>query len=100
MGACPQSLSPCSNSPPQGGRGQGARVKLFVFGLGYSALHLARGYRDRFACIAGTVTSRGKADRLAAEGIDAHVFGADEADAEIGDALRAADALLVCVPPD
>ena len=54
-------------------------MNLFAFGLGYSALHLARSHRDRFAGVAGTVTSRDKAERLAAEGIKACVFAPDGA---------------------
>jgi nucleoside-diphosphate-sugar epimerase len=75
-------------------------VNLFVFGLGYSATHFVRAYQDRFTHIAGTVTSREKANVLAAEGIDAHVFTPDEADLAIERDLSAANALLVSIPPD
>ena len=75
-------------------------MNLFAFGLGYSALHLARSHRDRFARIAGTVTSLGKAERLAAEGIGARVFAPDGADPAIESEIAAADALLVSIAPD
>jgi len=74
-------------------------VNLFVFGLGYSASHFARAYRDRFTRIAGTVTSGEKADALAAEGIEARVFTPNGADPGIEAAIGSADALLVSVPP-
>ena len=75
-------------------------MNLFAFGLGYSALHLARSHRNRFARIAGTVTSRGKAERLAAEGISALVFAPEGADPAIESEIAAADALLVSIAPD
>jgi nucleoside-diphosphate-sugar epimerase len=75
-------------------------VNLFAFGLGYSALHLARSHRDRFAGVAGTVTSRDKAERLAAEGIKACVFAPDGADPAIESEIAAADSLLVSIAPD
>jgi nucleoside-diphosphate-sugar epimerase len=75
-------------------------VNLFVFGLGYSATFFARGYRDRFTRVAGTVTSQDKADALAADGIDARVFAPERVDPAIEADLQAADALLVSIPPD
>jgi nucleoside-diphosphate-sugar epimerase len=75
-------------------------VNLFVFGLGYSAIHFVTAYRDRLAQIAGTVTSQDKADALAADGNDARVFAPERVDPAIETGLQAADALLVSVPPD
>ena len=75
-------------------------MNLFVFGLGYSAIHFARTYRDRFSGLAGTVTSQDKADALALEGIEARVFAPEQVDPAIVDDLQAADALLVSIPPD
>jgi nucleoside-diphosphate-sugar epimerase len=72
----------------------------FVFGLGYSALHFVRRYRDRFGMIAGTATSAEKAAALRAEGIAAFVFDGEAADPQIANALARADVLLVSVPPD
>ena len=71
-------------------------MNLFCFGLGYSALALVRRERDRFAHVAGTVTSGEKARALAAEGVEARVFGEDAA---IVDDLARSDAILVSVPP-
>jgi nucleoside-diphosphate-sugar epimerase len=75
-------------------------MKLFVFGLGYSASHFARVYRDRFARIAATVTSQDKANSLSANGIDARLFSPDYVDPGIERLLRDSDALLISVPPD
>jgi nucleoside-diphosphate-sugar epimerase len=75
-------------------------VNLFVFGLGYSALHCIRAHRDHFTRVAGTVTTREKADALAREGIAAHVFAPEQADAAIEGDVRGADAVLVSIPPD
>jgi nucleoside-diphosphate-sugar epimerase len=75
-------------------------VKLFAFGLGYSALHLARSYRDRFASVAGTVTTPEKARALREQGIKAYLFTPDELDVDVGVALAQADVLLVSIPPE
>jgi nucleoside-diphosphate-sugar epimerase len=75
-------------------------VNVFVFGLGYSAQHFVRAYRDRFTRIAGTVTTQDKADALVAGGIDARVFAPERTDPAIDHALQAANALLVSIPPD
>jgi nucleoside-diphosphate-sugar epimerase len=80
--------------------GERCAVNLFVFGLGYSALHFVRRYRDRFARIGGTVTSPEKAAALAAEGVACRVFAAPGAvDASIAADLAEADALVVSIPP-
>ncbi|HEX8665272.1 MAG TPA: SDR family oxidoreductase [Beijerinckiaceae bacterium] len=75
-------------------------MNLFAFGLGYSAVHLVRQYRDRFEAIAGTATSEDKAAALRAEGIEAFVFDGETVDPRIADALARADTFLVSVPPD
>jgi nucleoside-diphosphate-sugar epimerase len=74
-------------------------VALFVFGLGYSARAFVQREGGRFDRIVGTVTSAAKAEALAAEGIEARVFGSDARDARIADDLRRARALLVSIPP-
>ena len=74
-------------------------VKLFIFGLGYSALYFARTRRALFTEIGGTVRGAAKAAALRAEGIRAHRFDGDFAAPEIAPALQSADALLVSIPP-
>lgn len=48
--------------------------RLFVFGLGYSGLEIAKLAQAAGWQVAGTVTSAGKAAQLTAEGIEAHRF--------------------------
>jgi nucleoside-diphosphate-sugar epimerase len=72
-------------------------MSLFVFGLGYSALHFVR--QDGRAA-AGTVTTSTKAEALRGDGIDCYVFDGQTADPSIKDRLAAADCLLVSIPPD
>lgn len=74
-------------------------MNLFVFGLGYSALHLVRTRRDRFGKVAGTVRSGPKAEALRAEGVEALTFGPEGADPAIPAALARADAVLVSIAP-
>lgn len=71
-------------------------MSLFIFGLGYSALHVVRqGERA-----AGTVTTTEKAEALRREGVDSCVFDGQAADPTIKSRLAAADCLLVSIPPD
>ncbi|CAN5239409.1 SDR family oxidoreductase [soil metagenome] len=48
--------------------------RLFIFGLGYSGLEIAKLAKDAGWSVAGTVTGADKAERLIAEGIETHVF--------------------------
>ena len=73
-------------------------MNLFVFGLGYSASHYARTRGARHE-IAGTVTSREKADALGRNGIRALVFAPDKLDSGIAARIAGADAVLVSIPP-
>ncbi|WP_201832022.1 SDR family oxidoreductase [Microvirga zambiensis] len=74
-------------------------MKLFVFGLGYSARQFIGLYRDRFTRIAGTVRSPEKAEEISATGIDAYRFDATGHDPRILHDLAEADSLLVSIPP-
>ena len=72
-------------------------MKLFVFGLGYSALHFVRQNKDLAA--SGTVRSFESAKALRAQGIEAFVFDGERSEAGLAEALDAADLLLVSAPP-
>jgi nucleoside-diphosphate-sugar epimerase len=48
--------------------------RLFIFGLGYSGLEIAKLARAQGWSVGGTVTTPDKAARLRGEGIDAHPF--------------------------
>ena len=75
-------------------------MKLFVFGLGYTAGAFARANVGAFDSLAGTTRSAEKAADLAREGIRVYVFGPDHVDPAIEAALEASDAVLVSVQPD
>lgn len=71
--------------------------KLFCFGLGFSALALARRARADGWAVAGTCRTEGKRGRLAADGIAAHLF--DDSAPLTVDTLAGATHVLVSVPP-
>jgi nucleoside-diphosphate-sugar epimerase len=71
--------------------------RLFIFGIGFSGLEIARLARAAGWAVAGTVTTRDKIERLAAQGIEAHLFDGTEPLAEA--ALGTATHVLSSVPP-
>lgn len=75
-------------------------TNLFCFGLGFSALTLARDLRADGWAVAGTCRTTGKRAKLRDDGIDAHLF---DGTAPLGgagaQALARADHLLISVPP-
>ncbi len=73
-------------------------MRLFVFGLGYTAQAFIQSRADGWSRVAGTVRQRDKAELLKKEGIAA--FPLEEAPAAaLGDEVRRAEAILVCAPP-
>jgi nucleoside-diphosphate-sugar epimerase len=70
-------------------------VRLFVFGLGYSASHFIARHAARFDAIAGTARAP-----QAGAAVATLAFGPDHSDPAIAAHLAAADVLLVSVPPD
>lgn len=72
---------------------------LFCFGLGYSALALARHLRDQGWRIAGTARNAEKCDELARENFAMHVFDGTTWPDDMQAALEQADAVLVSTPP-
>lgn len=74
-------------------------MKLFVFGLGYSALHFVRTRGARFPLVAGTVRDAAKAADLARQGLTVRIFEGATGDAAVATDLRGVEALLVSVPP-
>jgi nucleoside-diphosphate-sugar epimerase len=71
--------------------------RLFIFGVGFSGLEIAQLARASGWTIAGTVTTPDKAERLAAEGIEAHLFDGTEPLPRA--ALAKATHVLSSVPP-
>lgn len=74
-------------------------IRLFIFGIGYSASAFARLMQSRGAVVGGTVRDRQNAERLRAEGIDAVVFDGTGPGDGIGPALQDATHCLVSIPP-
>jgi nucleoside-diphosphate-sugar epimerase len=80
---------------------QPAPRKLFVFGLGYSALVFARRARAKGWRVAGTTRTPDKARALAdAYGFEMHLFGRGQPLAEPAAVLAGTTHLLGSVPPD
>jgi nucleoside-diphosphate-sugar epimerase len=74
-------------------------IRLFVFGLGYTATALVRVMQDRAVSIAGTVRSETKAAKLAAAGIGAIVFDGASPSPAVARALQSATHVVVSIPP-
>src|SRR5262249_20891923 len=73
---------------------------LFCFGLGYSALALARALQSKGWCVRGTCRSEERRAELAGLGIESWLFDREhplpDAEAVLADATH----LLSAVPPD
>ena len=75
-------------------------MNIFVFGLGYSALHYVRSRRSELKNIAGTVRGDAKRADLCAESIDTFIFSAEARDNGLIERLRASENLIVSIGPD
>ncbi len=75
-------------------------MKLFIFGLGYSAGFVARHALAIGHEVAATVRTRARADALDAMGVRLHVFDGEHHDDAVAGELSTSDAVLVSVPPD
>ncbi len=71
--------------------------RLFIFGVGFSGLEIARLAIAASWTVSGTVTTRDKAERLSAEGIRMHLF--DGSVLPPSQALAEATHVLSSVPP-
>src|SRR5690606_24833393 len=71
-----------------------------AFGLGYTALAFIRSELIAWSRVAGTVRESAKAERLRAQGLQAYPLDGNAEDAAIAAEIRAADAILVSVPPE
>lgn len=71
--------------------------RLFIFGLGYSGLEIARLAKAAGWHVAGTVTGADKAGRLASEGIETHPF--DGTAPLAASALERTSHVLCTIPP-
>ncbi len=74
--------------------------RLFCFGLGYSAMALARQLKADGWTIAGTTRSENKRADLKAEGIDTYLFSREQPLSEPAKALGDATHILTSIAPD
>ena len=74
--------------------------RLFCFGLGYTALALARRLIAEGWSVAGTTRATDKRARLAAEGLQVHLFDRDRPLRDPAAALAATTHLLTSIGPD
>ncbi|MDH3658591.1 MAG: SDR family oxidoreductase, partial [Alphaproteobacteria bacterium] len=74
--------------------------RLFCFGLGYSALALARDLMAEGWSVAGTTRNEEKRAAFAAEGIDAYLFSREQPLDNTAAALADATHLLTSIAPD
>ncbi|TFV40932.1 SDR family oxidoreductase [Bradyrhizobium frederickii] len=72
-------------------------MRLFILGLGYSALHFVRKHGGGFSHLAGTVRDPAQRNDLA--GIELHAFCGSLPSRETVEQVRDADVLLVSIPP-
>lgn len=70
-------------------------MRLFIFGLGYSARHFVRKFGGVFSHIAATVREPAKQDDSA--GVELHAFPGNNR--ELAERLHKSDVLLVSIPP-
>lgn len=74
--------------------------RIFVFGLGYSALRLANELSEAGWPVSGTCRSPEKAAELMGRGIDAAVFDRDRPLADCATVLSQTTHVLISAPPD
>lgn len=72
-------------------------MRLFILGLGYSALHFVRKHGGGFSHLAGTVRDPAQRNDLA--GIEVHAFCGNPPSRETVEQVRDADVLLVSIAP-
>jgi hypothetical protein len=76
------------------------RVNLFVFGIGFSGIEIAKAALTRGAAVAGTTRSEAKAARLAELGIEPFLFDVSLPGGTLLKRLKTASHLLVSIGPD
>ncbi|MEW6643344.1 MAG: SDR family oxidoreductase [Pseudomonadota bacterium] len=75
-------------------------MRIFIFGLGYSATVIAQRLLIAGAGVAGTVRTPEKAEQLSDSGLTVRLFAGATHDTAIAEDLAGSDAVLVSVPPD
>src|SRR5258706_8848495 len=74
-------------------------IRLFIFGLGYTATAFGRSFKERAEEIAGTVRTKDKAPALLAEGFRPIIFDGISSSDDVSQELAGATHILVSIPP-
>jgi hypothetical protein len=73
------------------------RVKMFFFGAGYCARRLIK--RERWIEVSGTARTVESVAALRGDGVEAYQFDGADTDPGLEQALGAAEAIVVSIPP-
>jgi hypothetical protein len=76
------------------------RVNLFIFGVGFSGIEIAKAALAQGAQVAGTMRSETKAAKLAAIGIEPFLFDGSSPGTALAQRMETASHLLVSIGPD
>jgi nucleoside-diphosphate-sugar epimerase len=76
------------------------RLNLFIFGIGFSGIEIAKAALERDAQVAGTTRSEVKSAKLAALGIEPFLFDGSAANSKLADRLKGVSHLIVSIGPD
>jgi dTDP-4-dehydrorhamnose reductase len=76
------------------------RVNLFIFGIGFSGIEIAKAALAHGAVVAGTTRSEAKAGCLAGIGVEAFLFDGSAPSGAFAKRLETASHLLVSIGPD
>lgn len=87
-------------SPSEETRPEAATMRLFCFGLGFTAAAVAAAVRGATARVAGTARSKEAASALAAQGFEAFAFDGAAPMMNAPQVLAGATHVLISVPPD
>jgi hypothetical protein len=76
------------------------RLNLFIFGVGFSGIEIAKAALAEGAAVAGTTRSEAKAARLAEVGIEPFLFGGSAPSGALAKRLETISHLLISIGPD
>ena len=82
------------------GAGKGGRLNLFIFGIGFSGIEIAKAALAQGASVAGTTRSNVKAVKLAEAGVEPFLFDGSAPDDRLAERLRKVSHLLISIGPD
>ena len=82
------------------GAGEGGRLNLFIFGIGFSGIEIAKAALLQGAAVAGTTRSEAKAVKLSDAGIEPFLFDGSAPGSALLKRLATVTHLLVSIAPD